>query len=449
MKFDNKSANWKYISITILFSIILFSLFYYRIKTYALISVIVQTIPAYIFYYADKNKIDTKALNTVFVILLCTLLLSYSSDYIYDIYSHVDDKADKKVHLAVATIPVENKEEEIEGNYYLSERNISQDTTTSVRYITPTQLEDQVMHEKSTYIPSVDDKIISKILFLSTTFNAYISNVSEYHSKSVEVVKEKLERALHIEDGYPISELNGNQEVVQLLTEANEIDLLIKKDNTVENNIKLMNKYHEAYELAPCSSISLQLARPYEEIILIYPRDSYGECNRIIEYGAKGIEYFLQTLAYKEASLSTDGDIMYRIAKIYHYLGDLPNLDIKYRTEFYKISSAYFELSILLKDEEDYYKEYKPYYAAMVNHKLGVLSNEDNDFYLLRALDFYQQSLLYNDIKEQMYSDANLFSSEICNRLIKYINTYGQKDGMKSIEEYEELDVKYIKRCKY
>ena len=48
-----------------------------------------------------------------------------------------------------------------------------------------------------------------------------------------------------------------------------------------------------------------------------------------------------------------------------------------------------------------------------------------------------------------MYSDANLFSSEICNRLIKYINTYGQKDGMKSIEEYEELDVKYIKRCKY
>ena len=316
MKFDNKSANWKYISITILFSIVLFSLFYYRIKTYALISVIVQTILAYIIYYADKNKIDTKALKKVFVILLYVLVLSYGSDYIYDIYSRVDDNADKKAHLAVTTTPVENKEEvELEGNDYLSERNISQDTTISVRYITPTQLEDQIMHKKSTYIPSVDDKIINKILLLSTTFNAYMSNVSKYHSKSVEIVKEKIDNALHIEDSYPISDLNGNQEVVQLLIEANEIDLLTKKDNTVENNIKLMNKYHEAYELASCSSISLQLARPYEEIILIYPRDSYGECNRIIEYGAKGIEYFLQTLAYKEASLSTDNRCSIMILK--------------------------------------------------------------------------------------------------------------------------------------
>lgn len=448
MKFNNKFEIWKYIRSAILISFILLLLFYFKIKAYKLVSVIVPIIYSYNLFFVEKSQININSYKLIFLILLYMLSLSYGFDYILDLNSDIERNENQEVLLEVNTYAENEEQGELEGNY-LPEKNISQDTTTYVRYITPNQLETEFINEDNLYIPDVSDKIINKILFLSPTFHADIPHINEYYSKAVEIVKEKIEIILHIEDGYPASELNGNIEVTRLLEEANEIDLLVKKDNNVENNIKLIDKYHEAYELAPCSRISLQLARPYEEIILIYPRNSYGECNRIIEYGAEGIELFLQTLAYKEMSQSTDGDIIYRIAKIYHCLGDLPNLDIKYRTEMYQISSTYFELSIKLKDEDDQYNAYKPYYAAMVNHKLGVISNEDNDFYLQRALDFYQQSLLYHDIKEQMSYDANSYSAEICYRLIDYINTYGQKDELKSIESYEQLAVDYAGKCKY
>lgn len=448
MKFNNKFEIWKYISSAILISFILLFLYYFRIKTYKLVSVIVPIIYSYILFFVERSQININSSKLILSILICTLSLSYGFDYIIDGNSDKERNENQEIQLEVSTYTKNEEQGELEGNY-LPEKSLLQETTTSVRYITPHQLENEFMREDNSYIPNVSDKIINKILFLRSTFHADIPHINEYYSKSVEIVKEKIQIILHIEEGYPTSELNGNIEVTRLLEEANEIDQLVKKDNTVENNIKLMSKFHEAYALAPCSRISLQLARPYEEIILIYPRNSYGECNQIIEYGAAGIELFLQTLAYKEMSQSTDGDIIYRIAKIYHCLGDLPNLDIKYRTEMYQISSAYFELSISLKDENDKYNAYKPYYAAMVNHKLGVISKEDNDFYLRRALDFYQQSLLYNDTKEQMSYDANSYSSEICYRLIDYINTYGQKDELKSIESYEELAIKYAERTKY
>lgn len=448
MKFNDKFEIWKYIRSAILISFILLFLFYFKIKTYDLVSVIGPIIFAYILFFVERGKINISSYKLILLILLCILSLSYGFDYVINRDSYMQSADNQEVYLEVNAYAEIEGQENLEGNYS-PERYASQETTISVRYITPSQLENEFMNEDNSYISNVSDKIINKLLFLSSTFYADISNISKYYSKSVEIAREKINIALHIEDGYPISELNGNQEVTQLLEKANVIDLLVKKDNTIENNIKLKDKYHEAYELAPCSIISLQLARPYEEIILIYPRNSYGECDRIIEFGAKGIEIFLQTLAFKEKSQSTDGDIIYRIAKIYHCLGDLPNLDIKYRTEMYQISSAYFELSIFLKDEDDEYNAHKPYYAAMVNHKLGVISNEDNSFYLRRALDFYQQSLLYNEIKEQMASDANGYSAEICYRLIDYIETYGQKNELKSIETYEELATGYGERYKY
>lgn len=448
MKFNNKFGIWIHIWSAIVISFILLFLFYFKIKTYKLVSVIAPIIYSYVLFFVEKDQVNIKSYKLIFSILIYMLSLSYGFDYITDVNTDIERNKNQEIILEVSTYTENEEQCELEGNY-LPEKGLSQETTTSVRYITPHQLENEFMREDNSYIPNVSDKTINKILFLSSTFHADILHINEYYSKSVEIVKEKIEIILHIEDGYPASELNGNIDVTRLLEKANEIDLLVKKDNTVENNIKLMDKFHEAYALAACSRISLQLARPYEEIILIYPRNSYGECNQIIEYGAAGIELFLQTLVYKEMSQSTDGDIIYRIAKIYHCLGDLPNLDIKYRTEMYQISSAYFELSIQLKDENDQYNAHKPYYAAMVNHKLGVISNEDNDFYLRRALDFYQQSLLYNDIKEQMSYDANSYSAEICYRLIDYINTYGQKDDLKSIKLYEEFAVEYAGRCKY
>lgn len=445
MEYNKKSELMKYIWSFIFISSTLLVLFNFKVKTFSLASIIIPIIFSSCLTSIGDIHMEINRYRLTSIILLC--ILSYSFDHIIDINLELERDKDLEVHTVVNTY-AENEEQDETDENCLPENNILQEITTSVRFITPTQLESEFTSKES-YTPRVSEKIIDKILFLHSTFNAEINSVNEYYSKSVEIVKEKVQIALHIEDGYPLNDLNGNKEVVQLLEQANEIDLLRKKDNTIENNVKLMHKYYEAYLLAPCSTISLQLARPYEEIILIYPRNSYEQCNQIFEYGAKGIEYFIQTLAYKITNSSTDGDIIYRIAKIYHCLGDLPNLDIKYRIEMYQISSAYYELSISLKDENDEYNSFKPYYAAMVNHKLGVISNEDNDFYLKRALDYYQKSLFYDDISEQMSSDANSFSAEICNRLINHINKYGQKDGLKSIKFYEELAMEYTRKTLY
>lgn len=452
MKFNKRLEIWKYALSAILISFILLIMYSFEMKTYKLVSVVVPLIFAYILNSTENDRVNANNNKLNYSVLLCILALSlsYGFDHILAMDLNIGNDNNVEVHSEAISLDenVENEEQDEIDTNYLHESYMSQDTTNSVRYITPSQLEHELKSEMS-YIPNVSDKIMNRIMLLSATFNAEIPNIDEYYSKSAEIVNEKVQIALHIEDGYPVSELNGNLTVTQLLEQANEIDLLIKKNSTVENNIELMNNYQEAYKLAPCSKISLQLARPYEEIILIHPRRTYEECDKIIEYGAKGIEYFLQTLAYKTYSSSTDGDIVYRIAKIYHCLGDLPNLDVKYRTEMYQISSAYFELSISLKDEEDSYNAHKPYYAAMVNHKLGVISNEDNYFYLKRALDHYQNTLFYDSIKEQMKSDVYNYSAEICNRLINYINKYGQMDNLYTIEFYKELAMEYSDNINY
>ncbi|HOV26025.1 MAG TPA: hypothetical protein PK566_06665 [Pseudobacteroides sp.] len=444
MKLNSKIKIFNQAWIIVLIFIILYFLYNLKIKTFDIFEV---TIPMVFSLFIDKNQLNTYYKVIFLISILLFFILSYNFDYIIDENLNKEENENIQTIVEFNTSPKNEEQDELKSDS-LPEKNIIQEIMPSVDFITPNQLEKEFLYEDKSYIPNVSEET-NKILFiLSSLLHEIIPDVNEYYLKAVDIVKVKIDCLLHTKEGYPTSDLNANTELTKILEKANELDALIKDEKTVENYIKLMELYGKAYKLAPCSKISLQLARPYEEIILIYPRNLYEECNRIIEYGAAGIDYFLQTLTYKEKSQSTEGDIIYRIAKIYHYLGDLPYLDIKYRTEMYQISSAYFELSIKLKNDNDEYKAYKPYYAAMVNHKLGVISNENNYFFLQRALDLYQQSLLYNDVKMDMYNYANTYSYEICYKLIDYINKYGQKDNLKSIESYKELAAKYAGRCK-
>ncbi len=66
-----------------------------------------------------------------------------------------------------------------------------------------------------------------------------------------------------------------------------------------------------------------------------------------------------------------------------------------------------------------------------------------------RAIRFYNQSLSYDSISTSMYADSNKFASEVCNKLVAFINKYGHNDNIKSKEFYEELSEEYKSKARY
>jgi hypothetical protein len=234
-----------------------------------------------------------------------------------------------------------------------------------------------------------------------------------------------------------------------LLEEANLLEINIKKCGTTYDYLKQIELYSKAFVLAPCSLISLQLARPYEEIILKYPRNNESDFNDIFNYGTYGIKYFIQTMSYNEVATYI-GDLLYRIAKIYHFLGDIPNLDIELRKELYITSCSYFELSFKYEDEDNKYKNFNEYYCAMVNHKLGVISDKDNYLYLINALKYYDKvkDIDIDGISNQTKKDTSLYASEVCERLCIYIEKYGKVESLSSKEYYIDLSKKYDEDAK-
>lgn len=176
MKFNKRLEIFKYVWSAILLYLILLVMYSFEVKTYGLVSVVVPTIFAYILDSTEKNKVDINRNKLKYSLLFCLLSLSLSLSYSFDHLlaknlNLAKNNNDPEDYLEAISF-IRNEEHDEIGSHYLPESYMSLDTTNSVRYITPSQLED---------------------------------------------------------------DLNGNYTVTQLLEEANEIDLLLKKDSTVGN----------------------------------------------------------------------------------------------------------------------------------------------------------------------------------------------------------------------
>lgn len=439
----NKTTEIIKLLIVLIVCFILLIMFKNKIKTFGIVSFSIGLFASLFSTLITENN-KKRGLYAFLIFLIVSSLSYYFDNLIDNNLGHADENIIG--HMGLINNEKNDSDNKLEKN--LVPIDVTKEITTSVSFSTPTQIENELQNQE-VYVPTIDEEILESICFLKGIFRADIPDIKEYTSKLVDVVKEKVESYIHTEEGYPVESLNSNKEIGKLVQQALEIDKLLKKEYTVENHKKLIDIYSQAFTIASCSSISLQLSRPYEEIILIHPRNNYEDCNQIFVYGAKGIEYFIQTLSYQTINHSTDSDILYRIAKIYHYLGDLPNLKLEIRSELYQIACAYYELSILYQSDNDLYNIHKPYYCAMVYHKLGVISDQNNYFYLDRALKFYDQSLSYKSISNSMYSDSNKFAAEVCNRLINYTTKYGQNEYINSKEFYEELANEYRSKVRY
>lgn len=415
---------------------VLFVLFLFGIKTLNMINVIINLIGVIVTIFINKSKMNLKLLITEGIVFVVVI----------GILSNIFDNILEKDTVQASTILELEKNDN--GMQNESEtKDMPKEITTSVRFRSPNEIEKELENEVP-YFPKLSNDENQTLFFLDQTIIADICDVSDYYTKSISILEERINDISESDIGYDISKLNGNEEVTKLLEEANDLEIIIKKSGTTYEYLRQIELYSKAFVLAPCSLISLQLARPYEEIILKYPRTSESDFNDIFNYGTYGIKYFIQTISYNEVATYI-GDLLYRIAKIYHFLGDIPNLDIELRKELYITSCSYFELSFKYEDENNKYKNFNDYYCAMVNHKLGVISGKDNYFYLINALKYYDKVKNIDGISNQIKKDASLYASEVCERLCIYIEKYGQVELLSSIGYYIDLSKKYNDDAKY
>lgn len=443
---DNKLYKKYILSITIvslLYIIIVYFVFYKNdLKIIPLINIILELV---ITVLPSKIgiKVNRRLVTYICIIVFLMLIFTYFCDMKveYNQSNHVifveEDKDSE-----------ENEYNELEDkssyeNNVVEIEQTEQGVTISASFLEPSDIEKELLNNEMNYIPVINESIVYDVFELSNKIRSDITDVAEYSFLSYGIIEEKVDSYLHTDEGYSDEMLNTNKEVGNLLKQANEINERIRIHETVSDYLSLMSIYEKAFKLAPCSSISLQLARPYEGIILILPIFSTNDCNKIFEYGLKAIDHFSKTLSYKIIRGSSDSDILYRIAKIYHNLGDLPNLKLDLRKELYMISSAYYELSISNEENSDGYTYQKSYYCAMVNHKLGVISGADNYFYLDKALKYYEKAINHSKIIDYTKYKAYQYMSEICERLVSYINEYGKNEYLKECTTYKDLSIGY------
>jgi hypothetical protein len=433
-RFNKVKLIIRYILICVTSIAILYVLYSNGIKTLAMIVVIISLIGV---VGTNNQKNDNKC--SVFIVILGIVICILSTIF--------DNTLEKEKPTAQASTKlVDTGNNNVIQNGYQT-KDTPKEITTAVSFRSPSEIEKE-LENQIPYYPRLSNYENETLLFLRQTIITDICDASDYYVKSIGILEERINEISKSEKGYDISKLNSNKEVTKLLEEANKLEVIIKKGGTLYEYSKQIEFYSKAFELAPCGLISLQLARPYEEIILKYPRSNENDFNNIFSYGIYGIKYFIQTMSYDEVATSM-GDLLYRIAKIYHFLGDIPNLDIELRKELYITSCSYFELSFKFEGEDNRYKNYNDYYCAMVNHKLGVISGQDNYFYLINALKYYDKVKDIDGISNQTKKDASLYASEVCERLCIYIEKYGQVELLSSKEYYIDLSIKYNDDANY
>ena len=308
---------------------------------------------------------------------------------------------------------------------------------TSVAVSTPEQIEEEIQ-QGNTHMPEVQEDDLQELLVFQTNFRSEIECSDEYMEKAVGFLKEQLERFMGTVPNCSAEEMNGNVELCQYLQKSHEINRDIRIGRTVGKYENLMELYEAAYELAKSSVISLQLARPYAEIVEIYPRDSVANCSRAFKYGMRGIECYLETLSYETISNESVGDVLYRIGQVYHYLGDMPYWDLELRTELYITAVAYLELAG--QYPVDSYYGYSDYYAGMVCHKLGIVCKEWGPFFLERAASRYQRAIEdQGRFSKTLLTDVHHFKGDVYDRLAVDIEKHKSMGVSHTPAEYRAM----------
>ena len=266
-------------------------------------------------------------------------------------------------------------------------------TKDSVDFVPIDNMEENQSTDESDYFPTIGMQDC-RHLFISFTEEFQDSDmidIQEYRvyildrakdwniEKLKSFINQQFEETYQSVEDYSAQLARGDPNVGKKINDIEALDIAIKQARaTNEPTLSLYQEYADRYleliDIAPRGEYYLQLARPYEEGILRMRRAETSEKNAVFLWAANAVVYFRTALTYKNPVGDSVSDIFYRIAKIYHYIGDTPGLYPDIRSYFYRVSEAYMTLAAEREVPNDTYYGYSTYYGAMVYHKLAIIT---------------------------------------------------------------------------
>lgn len=197
--------------------------------------------------------------------------------------------------------------------------------------------------------------------------------------KLKQFIQRQFQESYQTVEDYPAGTANESGEIAKGILRLEELEGEIHQARAAnEPMLPLYDEvaaiYLEIIDIAPRGEYYIQLARPYEEGILRMTRAVPEEKNAVLQRAANAVACFRTALTYQDPVGDSVQGVFYRIAKIYHYIGDTPGLHPDIRAYFYRVAAAYLTLASELETESDTYYGYYTYYCAMVYHKLAIIT---------------------------------------------------------------------------
>lgn len=307
----------------------------------------------------------------------------------------------------------------------------------NIECITPEDLKKELEYQPIVYFEPDCEKEHFVNLFLTSKTNIKIKDdVMEKQELLFETVKEDIENNMGTIDDGDYDKLNINNKYTNLIREASEYENSLSlngKNIEIYNN--MIRAREDAFNIGKTRELALLLARDYYELGAYYCY-SLDEKQFAFNCFIKSIEHYNKVIRLTKVNEVYDVDlgyIFYAIGQVYHSLGDIQYLEKGVRADAYFMSLAYISLS----SEQGKDNFYPYYYKAMIEHKLGIIfdKNDDKilneDKMLLDAKLNYTKSL-NNTNKDSTKIDIQKFMAQTCSMLINY---YEENDQDKNIDD--------------
>lgn len=353
-------------------------------------------------------------LSALVSMVVCTIFLgAFAMTAIPDVVETVTPSVEP---LPTAT-PIESEEPDITpGPFEMTEKQ----TFASVDTI------ENDLNNENNYIPKLSVENEAYLFLDEQTFLHHGGDVPLTNGELFELIRERFNLVLHSVTDFPASEVNGNSELSSLILDATDIDMEIKQAIATNRISELAGLYDELIQIyqiatteAPRGEYFLQLGRPYYEKALYMKRVTGNEKNEVFHLCAQAINAYRTSATYERFSGETDADLLYRIAAVYHYLGDTPSLSVEYRIRLYRLAIAYLSVAEECATANDDYYGYISYYKGMVLHKLAIASTNalEANTYLVLARSEYELAPEQRSFNDSLLGDLNHALKDIDYRL--------------------------------
>jgi tetratricopeptide (TPR) repeat protein len=245
-----------------------------------------------------------------------------------------------------------------------------------------------------------------------------------------EYIKEDIDSRIGSEADIEFTILNSSNEWIQYTEEANKIK--INNEDCIEDYLRRIVLRESAYDIGKTRDLCLIIATDYYDLGKAYAKQNDKEV--AMDNYIKAIKYYKDSFNMKteKGQYKYDSrEIFYILGEIYHSIGNLCD-DSNCQYGYY-MSLAYYQLSFGKETNK-----INPYiYSGMVDLKTARLMDNKSSYYFLLDAENSFLIALYCSPKAITRRNINKHLAEVYQRLITYINNYGQPNGMQNVSDYK------------